>query len=78
MGEVDRLAKIFWEWHDQSKAPLEVRSYLRELAEYVATQTEEKKSMTQEDLSHPSPGEVGLSRVRPRLPACIKHSARRT
>lgn len=34
-GEVDSLARLLWKWHDESGAPLEVRSYLRGLAAWL-------------------------------------------
>ena len=31
----DSLAQLLWKWHDESGAPLEVRSYLRGLAAWL-------------------------------------------
>ncbi|KKL51486.1 hypothetical protein LCGC14_2295060 [marine sediment metagenome] len=32
----EEFAQLLWAWHDQSEAPLEVRSYLHDAAGYLA------------------------------------------
>lgn len=31
-----RIAKLLYQWHDQSGAPLEVRSYIQQMADHLA------------------------------------------